>query len=188
LGHSSSEATLKHYIRASQSFGKKLRIESPSVSSEMLRHRLPPSVTRPRPAAAPTCQRVRDPSGIPEIRGTIHFDDVNLMKNFATLRAVWQFCQANDVFTVELARRRPFGGWLVWRGSACALGAASETGSLRRPLGTPRRASSDRNHGQEHMRRMIGVMEDRLQSRLARLLEAQRPARVGIDIETRIVR
>lgn len=37
--------------------------------------------------------------------GTIHFDDVNLMMNFATLRAVWQFCQANDVFTVELARR-----------------------------------------------------------------------------------
>jgi len=37
--------------------------------------------------------------------GTIHFDDVNLTANFTTLRAVWQFCQANDVFTVELARR-----------------------------------------------------------------------------------
>lgn len=37
--------------------------------------------------------------------GTIHFDDVNLTMNFTTLRAVWQFCQANDVFTVELARR-----------------------------------------------------------------------------------
>jgi len=37
--------------------------------------------------------------------GTIHFDDVNLSKKFTTLRAVWQFCQANDVFTVELARR-----------------------------------------------------------------------------------
>ncbi len=37
--------------------------------------------------------------------GAIHFDDVNLTTNFTTLRAVWQFCQANDVFTVELARR-----------------------------------------------------------------------------------
>ena len=37
--------------------------------------------------------------------GTIHFDDVNLTMNFTTLRAVWQFCQANDVFTVEMARR-----------------------------------------------------------------------------------
>ncbi len=37
--------------------------------------------------------------------GAIHFDDVNLTANFTTLRAVWQFCQANDVFTVELARR-----------------------------------------------------------------------------------
>jgi len=37
--------------------------------------------------------------------GTIHFDDVNLTANFATLRAVSQFCRANDVFTVELARR-----------------------------------------------------------------------------------
>lgn len=37
--------------------------------------------------------------------GRIHFDDVNLHSNFATLRAVAQFCQANDVFTVELARR-----------------------------------------------------------------------------------
>jgi NAD(P)-dependent dehydrogenase (short-subunit alcohol dehydrogenase family) len=38
--------------------------------------------------------------------GTIHFDDVNLTANFTTLRAVWQFCGANDVFTVELARRQ----------------------------------------------------------------------------------
>ena len=37
--------------------------------------------------------------------GAIHFDAVNLTANFTTLRAVWQFCQANDVFTVELARR-----------------------------------------------------------------------------------
>ncbi len=37
--------------------------------------------------------------------GAIHFDDVNLTMNFTTLRAVWQFCQANDGFTVELARR-----------------------------------------------------------------------------------
>src|SRR5262245_375588 len=28
--------------------------------------------------------------------GTVHFDDVNLTKRFRTLRAVLQFCQAND--------------------------------------------------------------------------------------------
>jgi NAD(P)-dependent dehydrogenase (short-subunit alcohol dehydrogenase family) len=37
--------------------------------------------------------------------GTIYFDDANLTSNFGTLRAVGQFCQANDVFTVEMARR-----------------------------------------------------------------------------------
>jgi NAD(P)-dependent dehydrogenase (short-subunit alcohol dehydrogenase family) len=37
--------------------------------------------------------------------GKVHFDDVNLTSNFATLRAVLQSCQANDLFTVELARR-----------------------------------------------------------------------------------
>ena len=30
---------------------------------------------------------------------------MNLTKNFGTLRTVWQFCQANDTFTAELARR-----------------------------------------------------------------------------------
>ena len=43
-------------------------------------------------------------SGAAQI-GRIHFEDVNLTSNFLTLRAVLQFCQANDVFTVELARR-----------------------------------------------------------------------------------
>jgi hypothetical protein len=38
-------------------------------------------------------------------RTAIHFDDVNLTANFTTLRAAWQFCQANGAFTVELARR-----------------------------------------------------------------------------------
>jgi len=37
--------------------------------------------------------------------GTIHFENTNLMGRFSTLRAVDQFCAANDVFTVELARR-----------------------------------------------------------------------------------
>jgi NAD(P)-dependent dehydrogenase (short-subunit alcohol dehydrogenase family) len=37
--------------------------------------------------------------------GKIHYDDVNLTRNFGTLRAVTQFCEANDVFVVELARR-----------------------------------------------------------------------------------
>ena len=58
-----------------------------------------------------------DAAGTPEIAarvllvggaartGRIYFDDVNLSKNFNTLRAVGQFCQANDVFAVELTRR-----------------------------------------------------------------------------------
>ncbi|HET8889756.1 MAG TPA: SDR family NAD(P)-dependent oxidoreductase [Candidatus Angelobacter sp.] len=37
--------------------------------------------------------------------GKIYFDDVNLTANFSTVRAVGQFCQANDVFTVDLARQ-----------------------------------------------------------------------------------
>ena len=37
--------------------------------------------------------------------GKIYFDDVNLTRNFGMLRVVSQFCQANDVFTVELSRR-----------------------------------------------------------------------------------
>lgn len=39
------------------------------------------------------------------LNGKIHLDDVNLTSNFTTLRAVAQFCQLNDVFTVELRRR-----------------------------------------------------------------------------------
>jgi NAD(P)-dependent dehydrogenase (short-subunit alcohol dehydrogenase family) len=38
-------------------------------------------------------------------QGKIDFGDVNLTSNFATLRAVLQFCHANDVFTFECARR-----------------------------------------------------------------------------------
>jgi NAD(P)-dependent dehydrogenase (short-subunit alcohol dehydrogenase family) len=37
--------------------------------------------------------------------GTIYHEDVNLGKSFTTLRAVMQFCLANDVFAIELARR-----------------------------------------------------------------------------------
>src|SRR5262249_55866212 len=37
--------------------------------------------------------------------GKIYFDDVNLTTNFKLWRFVGQFCRANDVFTVELARR-----------------------------------------------------------------------------------
>jgi len=35
----------------------------------------------------------------------IHFDDVNLASNFSTLRVVLQSCRANDLFTLEQARR-----------------------------------------------------------------------------------
>ncbi len=37
--------------------------------------------------------------------GRIRFEGVNLTGKFNSIRAVGQFCQANDVFTVELARR-----------------------------------------------------------------------------------
>ena len=37
--------------------------------------------------------------------GTIYFDDVNLTSKFGVLRMLGQSCQANDVFTVEQARR-----------------------------------------------------------------------------------
>jgi NAD(P)-dependent dehydrogenase (short-subunit alcohol dehydrogenase family) len=37
--------------------------------------------------------------------GTIHYGDVNLTGKFGILRAVSQFCEANDVFALELARR-----------------------------------------------------------------------------------
>lgn len=37
--------------------------------------------------------------------GIIYFDDVRLTSKFGLLRVVGQFCQANDVFTVEQARR-----------------------------------------------------------------------------------
>lgn len=37
--------------------------------------------------------------------GTIYFENTNLRRRFSTLRAVGQFCAANDVFTLELARR-----------------------------------------------------------------------------------
>jgi NAD(P)-dependent dehydrogenase (short-subunit alcohol dehydrogenase family) len=37
--------------------------------------------------------------------GKVHFSDVNLSSNFSTIRAVLQFCKANDLFTAELARR-----------------------------------------------------------------------------------
>jgi len=36
--------------------------------------------------------------------GKIFFDDVNLTNNFGILNVVGQFCRANDLFTVELAR------------------------------------------------------------------------------------
>src|SRR5437763_6526424 len=37
--------------------------------------------------------------------GTIHFDDVNLSRNFTTVRAILQYQQANDMLTLELARQ-----------------------------------------------------------------------------------
>ena len=37
--------------------------------------------------------------------GRVYFDDVNLTSNFSTLRVVLQSCRANDLFTLEQARR-----------------------------------------------------------------------------------
>jgi len=37
--------------------------------------------------------------------GTIHYEDMNLTRNFATLRMVSQLCEANDMFAIEQARR-----------------------------------------------------------------------------------
>ncbi len=37
--------------------------------------------------------------------GRIYFDDVNLRTNFNVIRMLGQVCRANDVFTLELARR-----------------------------------------------------------------------------------
>jgi NAD(P)-dependent dehydrogenase (short-subunit alcohol dehydrogenase family) len=37
--------------------------------------------------------------------GRVHFDDVNLTSKFTTVGVVRQFCAANDLFTMELARR-----------------------------------------------------------------------------------
>jgi NAD(P)-dependent dehydrogenase (short-subunit alcohol dehydrogenase family) len=38
-------------------------------------------------------------------KGPIHYDDISLAKRFTTIRAIKQFQQANNVFTVQLARR-----------------------------------------------------------------------------------
>lgn len=39
------------------------------------------------------------------MNGTIHYDDINLTRNFRMLTMVPQFCQANDLFVLEQARR-----------------------------------------------------------------------------------
>ena len=39
------------------------------------------------------------------MNGRIQYDDVNLTRNFGIARMVSQFCQANDVFVIEQARR-----------------------------------------------------------------------------------
>jgi NAD(P)-dependent dehydrogenase (short-subunit alcohol dehydrogenase family) len=37
--------------------------------------------------------------------GKIHFDDINLTRNFSVIRAVLQFCHANDLYTAEITER-----------------------------------------------------------------------------------
>jgi NAD(P)-dependent dehydrogenase (short-subunit alcohol dehydrogenase family) len=69
--------------------------------SALTKRMLPLLETAGRPGEA---SRIVIISGAAE-NGKIYFEDVNLTRNFSTIRAVGQFCQANDVFTVELARR-----------------------------------------------------------------------------------
>jgi NAD(P)-dependent dehydrogenase (short-subunit alcohol dehydrogenase family) len=57
-----------------------------------------------RSASTASQSRVLFVSGAAK-NGTIYFDDVNLTKRFGTLRAVMQFCQANDLLALELAER-----------------------------------------------------------------------------------
>ena len=64
---------------------------------------LPLLVAAGRPGAA---ARIVIVSGAAQ-HGKVYFDDVNLTSNFATMRVVLQSCQANDLFTVEFARRLP---------------------------------------------------------------------------------
>lgn len=39
------------------------------------------------------------------MNGKIHYDDINLTRNFGILTMVLQFCQANDLFVIEQVRR-----------------------------------------------------------------------------------
>jgi hypothetical protein len=39
------------------------------------------------------------------MNGKIHYDDISLTQNFGILTMVPQFCQANDLFVIEQARR-----------------------------------------------------------------------------------
>ena len=39
------------------------------------------------------------------MNGRIHYDDINFTRNFGILTLVPQFCQANDLFVIEQARR-----------------------------------------------------------------------------------
>jgi len=67
----------------------------------LIRRMLPLLIVTGRPGSA---ARIVLVSGAAR-NGRVYFDDVNLATNFGTLRAVGQFCQANDLLTVELARR-----------------------------------------------------------------------------------
>ncbi|SDR55357.1 Short-chain dehydrogenase [Rhizobiales bacterium GAS113] len=69
----------------------------------LTRHLLPLLLAGGRPERA---ARIVIVSGAAQ-GGKVHFEDVNLTSNFATLRAVMQSCRANDLFTAELAQRLP---------------------------------------------------------------------------------
>jgi NAD(P)-dependent dehydrogenase (short-subunit alcohol dehydrogenase family) len=64
-------------------------------------------------------------------QGKIDFGDVNLTSNCATLRAVLQFCHANDVFTIECARRLGE-AWLAQRVTVTCLKIGVAKTNIRR--------------------------------------------------------
>ncbi len=61
----------------------------------------------PKPCRGRRCRRRCENTGCQRRRadGKIRYDDVNLTRRFGILRAVSQFCEANDVFVLELARQ-----------------------------------------------------------------------------------
>ena len=88
---------------------------------------LPSLLTAGRPGAS---SRVVILSGA-ATAGRISFDDPNMTNGFGILRVVGQFCRANDVFTIELARRLATAGADTRISVACLKIGVVKTGIRR---------------------------------------------------------